>query len=97
MAITRDSAAFDTLPMLKLLEEKLASPSPRMLHVAAEEAAAKGADPNNASPVDSVQKLRYLVNKCQMDVNASDINVLTEAMITPCAWARRLDGVSVVR
>ncbi|KAI1159206.1 hypothetical protein F5B18DRAFT_637765 [Nemania serpens] len=97
-------AAIGTLPMLRFLEEKGASPSPRMLHVAVEAAAAKGADPNNASPDDSVQMLRYLVDECQMDVNASDIDVPPRDRHqfmypgTPVMYAARCqDEVSVVR
>ncbi|KAK5633158.1 hypothetical protein RRF57_008872 [Xylaria bambusicola] len=103
-------AAFGTVSMLTFLEQKGASPTSRMLHVAVEVAAGRGVDPDydlSRQPQDShdrsIEMLHYLVNKRQMSVNAIDTDTCPQSGTdthwgTPICYAARCSkGAQVVR
>ncbi|KAI1370075.1 hypothetical protein F4677DRAFT_439390 [Hypoxylon crocopeplum] len=109
--ILETCAAFGTVSMLKFLEGKGAGPSRRMLHVAAEVAAGRGADPDSDHPAQgpgadakdaSVEMLRYLVDERGLDVNGIDSGappgLANTSWGTPLCYAARCrDGAPVVR
>ncbi|KAI1085201.1 hypothetical protein F5B20DRAFT_133520 [Whalleya microplaca] len=105
-------AAFGTVAMFKFLEEKGARPSRRILHVAVETAAGRGADPCCEVPAQSpgrrardigIEMLRYLVEERQLDINAMDAdepyqNPTNSHWGTPICYAARCrNGAPVVR
>ncbi|KAI4866452.1 hypothetical protein F4820DRAFT_446988 [Hypoxylon rubiginosum] len=105
-------AAFGSAPMFKFLEEKGAKSSRRILHVAVETAAGRGADPYCEVPAQSpggvtknmdVERLRYLVDERQLDINTMDAdgtpqNSTSSHWGTPICYAARCrNGAPVIR
>ncbi|XXG96646.1 hypothetical protein Hte_002934 [Hypoxylon texense] len=96
-------AAFGSVPMFKFLQEKGARPSRRILHVAVETAAGRGADPTVGASNMGVEMLHYLVDERQMDINAMDVdgppqNPTNSHWGRPICYAARCrNGVPVVR
>ncbi|KAI1384276.1 uncharacterized protein F4822DRAFT_65250 [Hypoxylon trugodes] len=105
-------AAYGTVHVFKFLEEHGAKPSRRMLHVAVETAASRGADPERDDPADdagakwrniSAEMLRFLVDERGLDVNAMDTDIphrnpTNTYWGTPlCYAARYQEGAIVVK
>ncbi|XDG05291.1 hypothetical protein ABKA04_004906 [Annulohypoxylon sp. FPYF3050] len=105
-------AAFGSVPMFKFLEEKGAKSSRRILHVAVETAASRGANPDCEIPAPnpgekarnmSVEMLHYLVDERQLDINGTDADGIPQNLTyshygTPICYAARCrNGAPVVR
>ncbi|KAI0884212.1 uncharacterized protein GGS22DRAFT_194788 [Annulohypoxylon maeteangense] len=105
-------AAFGSVSMFKFLEEKGARSSWRILHVAVETAASRGANPDCEVPAQtpnekaknmSVEMLHYLVDERQLDINGMDAdgtpqNPTDSHWDTPICYASRCrNGAPVVR
>ncbi|KAI0379238.1 hypothetical protein F5Y04DRAFT_290452 [Hypomontagnella monticulosa] len=103
-------AAFGSVPSFKFLEENGTRSSRRILHVAVETAASRGANPDCEVPAQnpgekarnmSVEMLRYLVDKRQLDINGIDADRTPQNPIeshwgTPiCHAARYRNGAPV--
>lgn len=80
--ILETCARLGSLTMFKLLRDRGAQVTRRVLHKAAQGAASVGADPSAACPTsmpsrlqDRVDVLSYLVEECNMDVNELDDEV----------------------